>query len=458
MIIINIFIIFIFLNNFNNVLSNCNTLGDDISIVSSQTSFKNGILSCIQKCDDETCGIACGIDDINLSTDCSQCVGDLIQCRQVACESSCPNNIIFLYDTNNKLTDDSKRCASCLESSCLNSFIQCSEINDSFSLLDDCTNLCWLLAQEWFIPVAIGFGGLLFLCLLIIIIRRYRKYLKEEKEIQVIAARERKAKRLSTKNINRNSNLLGGRGNSSNLSSEASRVSQYSAYNSRNSRKLIKNAKTAATKSAQQQKIDDLINNLSDSDSDDDNEHKNPDNEADNNDSDNESVGGVQIVVEKNVRASKLPADFGKKLKLGLTPELLYNMEQLQIMQEANAKAAKAKQENLSPKSNKDVYVPPYISGKREGRAGYDKKMSKGVPKALKMMGIDNNDIQKPYHETVEERMQRLAKAAAKGGGYNVGGATANFASAAAIAFNKKRTKQLVKNEQKRILNEVKKY
>jgi len=99
-----------------------------------------------------------------------------------------------------------------------------------------------------------------------------------------------------------------------------------------------------------------------------------------------------QTVTEHNIRVSRLPKDFRASFSPGLTPEQLFGTETLRMMNEANAQATS---------------VPKAVIASH---------------KALKMMGVQEADVQKPYSETVQERVQRMARAAAVSSGAAVGG------------------------------------
>jgi len=99
-----------------------------------------------------------------------------------------------------------------------------------------------------------------------------------------------------------------------------------------------------------------------------------------------------QTVAEHNIRVSRLPKDFRASFSPGLTPEQLFGTETLRMMNEANEQA---------------TAVPKAVIASH---------------KALKMMGVQEADVQKPYSETVQERVQRMARAAAVSSGAAVGG------------------------------------
>ena len=112
---------------------------------------------------------------------------------------------------------------------------------------------------------------------------------------------------------------------------------------------------------------------------------------------------------EHNIRASKLPEGFRiQSVQPGLTPEMIFNLDTANAMQQANAAAAA---------------VPAAVIASH---------------KDLKMMGVNQNDVQKPYSEPVTARVERLAKAANKQGLMS-GGATANLGNQIAEQFAIKR-------------------
>lgn len=114
-------------------------------------------------------------------------------------------------------------------------------------------------------------------------------------------------------------------------------------------------------------------------------------------------------MTEHNIRASKLPEGFRiQSIQPGLTPDMIFNMDTVRSMQEANKAAAS---------------VPAAVIASH---------------KALKMMGVNENDVQKPYSEPVTARVERIAKAANKQGLMS-GGATANLGNQIAEQFAVKR-------------------
>jgi len=138
------------------------------------------------------------------------------------------------------------------------------------------------------------------------------------------------------------------------------------------------------------------------------------------------------VKTEHNVRASKLPDDFRKSIQPGLTPEMIFNMSTVKEMKEAN-----------------DKPLPATVIASH---------------KALKMMGVNESDVQKPYSEPVTARIERLAKAAEKQGLMS-GGATANLGNQIAEQFEVKRKaaearaeamrQQQLKKEEERIRQEI---
>jgi hypothetical protein len=118
------------------------------------------------------------------------------------------------------------------------------------------------------------------------------------------------------------------------------------------------------------------------------------------NDKNLKRFGSKKAIVDKsehNVRASKLPEGFRiQSVQPGLTPEMIFNLDTVKTMQEANAAASA---------------VPAAVIASH---------------KALKMMGVNESDVQKPFSEPVTARVERIAKAANKQGLMS-GGATANL-------------------------------
>lgn len=124
------------------------------------------------------------------------------------------------------------------------------------------------------------------------------------------------------------------------------------------------------------------------------------------------SLQSRRVTVDKtehNIRASKLPEGFRiQSIQPGLTPDMIFNMDTVRSMQEANKAAAS---------------VPAAVIASH---------------KALKMMGVNENDVQKPYSEPVTARVERIAKAANKQGLMS-GGATASLGNQIAEQFAVKR-------------------
>jgi len=121
---------------------------------------------------------------------------------------------------------------------------------------------------------------------------------------------------------------------------------------------------------------------------------------------------GPQVTIDRNehnIRASRLPENFRKSLQPGiaLTPQMIFNMDTLQTMKKANEEAKT---------------VPAAVIASH---------------KALKMMGVREADVQKPFSEPVTARIERLAVAANKQGLLS-GGATAGLGNQIAGEFLKK--------------------
>jgi hypothetical protein len=133
-----------------------------------------------------------------------------------------------------------------------------------------------------------------------------------------------------------------------------------------------------------------------------------------------------ETVVEHNIRASRLPADFRKSFSPGLSPEQLFGADTLKMMDEANMQAAA---------------VPRSVIASH---------------KALKMMGVQEAEVQKPFSETVHQRVERMAKAQAKAG-MAVGGSVAGIGSQVAEQSVLKRREAEIRAQERRRKEELRK-
>ena len=138
---------------------------------------------------------------------------------------------------------------------------------------------------------------------------------------------------------------------------------------------------------------------------------------------------GSAIETEHNVRVSKLPENFRQSIQPGLTPEMIFNIDTFETMKKANESA-----------------IPAAVVASH---------------KALKMMGVNESDVQKPFSEPVTSRIERMAKTAQKQG-FNVGSSTAGLGPEIAKQFEVKRKAQEerqrtfdIKKEESRIRAEI---
>lgn len=126
----------------------------------------------------------------------------------------------------------------------------------------------------------------------------------------------------------------------------------------------------------------------------------------------------IVVTTEHNVRASRLPDDFRKSFRpTSLTPEMIFNMQTVNDMKNANANA-----------------LPAAVMASH---------------KAMKMMGITESEVQKPFSESVTARVERLAKVASAQG-YGSGAATAGLGNDIAVQFAIKRKAAEERADQRR--------